>query len=149
MTDAASPPLTLDDEMKAAIGAAFASGNSLTVGYVGDDGWPHISRRGTVQVLGSQQLALWARKPDDGLARAMASHPEVTLFYIDLTIPQLYTFYGRGKVSADEDVRDVVYEGSPPREQARDPERQGVPVVVELERIEALGARKFLMVRSA
>ena len=84
--------LEIDDDMKAAIGGAFQSGNFVTVGYVGDDGWPRLSRRGTVQVLGSQELALWARKRDEGLAKAIIARPELTLFYMDLSKPQLYTF---------------------------------------------------------
>ena len=32
--------LQIDDDIKAAIGSAFESGNVVTVGYVGDDGGP-------------------------------------------------------------------------------------------------------------
>jgi hypothetical protein len=140
--------LDVDQDMRAAIGGAFESRNFVTVGYVGDDGYAHISRRGTVQVYGDQQLALWSRKRDDGLARALASRSELTLLYVDMTVPQLYTFYGRAKVSSDPSVADTVYANSPERERAQDPQRAGVPVIVELERIEALGARRFVMMRS-
>jgi hypothetical protein len=139
--------LEIDDDMKAAIGTAFQSGNFVTVGYVGDDGWPRLSRRGTVQVLGSQRLALWVRKRDAGLAKAILARPEITLFYVDLSEPQLYTFYGRGFVTDDEDVKYTVYDNAPQREQAQDAERKGVPVIVELERIEAGGKRNFVMQR--
>jgi len=141
--------LEIDDDMKAAIGGAFQSGNFVTVGYVGDDGWPRLSRRGTVQVLGSQELALWARKRDEGLAKAIIARPELTLFYMDLSKPQLYTFYGRGLVTDDENVKNTVYDNAPQREQAQDAERKGVPVIVELERIEAGGKRSFVMQRPA
>ena len=88
--------LHIDDDIKAAIGSAFQSGNFVTVGYVGDDGWPRLSRRGTVQVLDSQQVGLWARKPDTGLAPTISERPELTLLYVDLSKPQLYSLYGRG-----------------------------------------------------
>jgi hypothetical protein len=138
-------PLEVDQDMRTAIGGAFESRNFVTVGYLGDDGYAHISRRGTVQVYGDQQLALWARKRDDGLARAVASRPELTLLYVDMRVPQLYTFYGKAEVSSDPRVADTVYANSPERERAQDPERAGVPVIVELERIEALGASRFVM----
>ena len=141
-------PLEVDEPMKAAIAGAFDSRNFITVGYIGPDGYPHLSRRGTVQPFGPQQLALWVRKREDGLAKAIADHPQLTLFYIDLAGgPQLYTFYGRASVSSDPAVAEQVFTNSPEREQGQDPERQGVPIIVDLERVEALGARTFLMVR--
>ena len=77
-------PLELDDEIREAIASAFDSGNIVTVAYNGDDGWPHVSRRGSTQVVGPQQLAIWVRKREDGLAKAMGARPEITLFYVDL-----------------------------------------------------------------
>ena len=139
--------LRIDDDIKAAIGSAFQSGNYVTVGYVGDDGWPRLSRRGTVQVLGWQQLGLWARKRDTGLAQAIQARPQLTLLYADLSQPQLYTFYGRGVVADEEKLRNKVYDEAPQREQAQDPERKGVAVVIEVDRIEAGGLRNFLMER--
>jgi len=64
-------PLELDGEIREAIGNAFDSGNYVTVAYNGDDGWPHVSRRGSTQVFGPHRLAIWVRKRDDGLAKAM------------------------------------------------------------------------------
>jgi hypothetical protein len=98
-------------------------------------------------VFGPQQLALWVRKLDEGLAQAVSVRPELTLLYADMSVPQLYTFYGRGEISTDSTVAKTVFENSPEREQGLDPDRKGVPVVVELERIEALGARRFVQQR--
>jgi hypothetical protein len=39
-------PLVLDEEIREAIATAFDTGNYITVAYNGDDGWPHVSRRG-------------------------------------------------------------------------------------------------------
>ncbi len=79
----------------------------------------------------------------------MAVRPQVTLFYLDMSVPQLYTFYGRGQLSTDEDVDNRVYENAPEGEQAQDPERRGVALIIELERIVAQGARNFVMQRGA
>jgi Pyridoxamine 5'-phosphate oxidase len=140
-------PLELDDELRAAVDGAFAGGNHITVGYVGDDGWPHLSRRGTTQVFGPRELAIWVRKRDDGLAQAIAERPRVTLLFVDLSVPQLYTFYGHGRIVADDETAKRVYESSPEQEQAQDPERKGVPMIVDLERIVAQGTRNFVMRR--
>jgi hypothetical protein len=135
-------PLAMDDDMREAVGSAYETGNVFTVAYNGADGWPHVSRRGTVQVLGPDQLALWVRKRDDGLAAALATAPELTLFFIDLMgRGVVYTFYGRGHLSEDADVRERVWGGSPAREQGQDPERNGVAVIVDLVRIVSQGRR--------
>jgi hypothetical protein len=145
--------LVIDDDMRDAVGTAFATGHVLTVAYNGDDGWPHVSNRGTVQVFGPDQLALWVRKRTDGLAATLATKPEVTLFFMDLMgRGVLYTFYGRGSISEDPQVRDQVWSGSPEREQGQDPERAGVAVVVDLQKIVSQGRKpeqNFVMERSA
>lgn len=145
-------PLELDDQIKDAIGSASDSGNHVTVAYGGDDGWPHVSRRGSTQVFGPQQLAIWVRKRDDGLATAVRARPEITLFYLDMVQRGVvYTFYGRGRVSADPDENDRVWEHTPEVEKAQDPERQGIAMIIDLERVVAQGMkpdRNFVMERS-
>ena len=103
-------------------------------------------------MFGPQQLALWIRKRDDGLAAAIASRPELTFFYMDVVERGvLYTFYGRGYVSDDPQVIDQVWEATPDREQAQDPDRAGVAIVVDLERVVAQSRKpelNYVMQRS-
>ena len=93
------------------------------------------------------------RRRDDGLAKAVCDRPEVTLFYVDLAERGVvYTFYGRGIVSDDPDMNDQVWAATPQREQAQDPDRRGVALIIELERVVAQGIRperSFTMVRPA
>jgi hypothetical protein len=146
-------PLALDDDIKDAVGTAFDSGQFITVAYNGEDGWPHVSRRGSTSVYGPQELAIWVRKRDDGLAKAVETRPEVTLFYADMVERfQVYTFYGRGRVSTDPEVNDRVWANTPEREKAQDPERKGIALIIELERIVGQGRKpegNFVMERSA
>jgi hypothetical protein len=138
-------PLEIDDAMKDAIGTAFESRNPLTVAYNGEEGWPHLSRRGSTQVFGPQQLALWIRKRDEGLAAALGSRPEVTLYFLDLAERGVvYTFYGRGRVSTAPADGDRVWAATPERERAQDPDRNGVAVIVDLVRIVAQGIKPEL-----
>lgn len=144
--------LELDDEIREAIASALESGNFVTVAYIGDDGWPHLSHRGSTQVFGPQQLAIWVRKRDDGLAKAIGTRPEITLFYVDLAERGVvYTFYGRGVVSNDPAVNDQVWAATPQGEQAQDPDRRGVALIIELDRVVAQGMRperNFVMSRT-
>jgi len=147
MTDASPQPLKIDDAIKSAINGAFAARKFVVVAYVGADGYAHMSFRGTTQVFGPQQLAVWARKPDDGLAQSILDRPQLTFFYADIVDRQFYTFYGRGHIATDEAVRTQIFDASPELEQSRDPERKGVAIVVDVDRVEAAGTRNFVASR--
>jgi hypothetical protein len=141
-------PLVLDEEICEAVTTALDTGNYITAAYIGDDEWPHVSRRGTTQVLDEQRLAIWVRKRDDGLATAIAKRSQVKLFYIDLVQRRaVYTFYGTAHVSDDAAIVERAWDGSPERQKALDPDRKGVVVVVDLVRLAARGQRTFLMER--
>lgn len=103
-------------------------------------------------MFGPQQLAIWVRKRDDGLAKAIGTRPEITLFYVDLAERGVvYTFYGRGVVSNDPAVNDQVWAATPQGEQAQDPDRRGVALIIELDRVVAQGMRperNFVMSRT-
>ena len=68
------------------------------------------------------------------------ANPNVALVYRSATTPALQ-FHGRARIAADEAERTRVFESAPEREQASDPERKGVAVIVDLDRIE--GVLKF------
>jgi general stress protein 26 len=144
-------PLALDEEILEAVGSALETGNVITVAYVDADGWAHLSRRGTTQVLDDRTLALWVRKRDEGLAASIPERPEVTLQYFDLAQRGVvYTFYGHARVAHTPEVVEQVWNGSPEREQLQDPDRGGVAVVVDLVRVVAQGRRperNFVMQR--
>jgi hypothetical protein len=58
------PPVTkleLDDDIKNAVNGALEAGHPIVMGYVGDNGYPRLSFRGSTQVYGPQQLAIWVR----------------------------------------------------------------------------------------
>jgi pyridoxamine 5'-phosphate oxidase-like protein len=73
--------IELDDEIWQAVNGAFQAQNPVVLGSVGDDGAPHLSYRGSTQVLGKDQLAVWVRNPDAGLPKAIRNHPRVTLLH--------------------------------------------------------------------
>jgi hypothetical protein len=143
-------PLDLTGDVAAAVDGAAARGSALVLGYVGDDGFPAISFRGSTQVRGPQQLAVWARKRDDGLARVIAERPQVSLLYYaaDGPGPKYLSFQGRARVepSANDEVYEAMIEG----EQRQDPERNGVAVVIEVDSVNGFGADgPFRMEREA
>ena len=142
-------PLELNDEIAASVGGAYEAGIPVMIAYVDGQGYPHMSLRGTAQVLGPQELAVWARNPDGGLPTALVERPHVSLFYRDPARRQTYVFYGRARIATDKETRTAVFENSPQRERESDPEQGGVAIVVDVDRVEGSSPeRRFTMGRS-
>jgi catechol 2,3-dioxygenase-like lactoylglutathione lyase family enzyme len=138
----AIPPVGLTGDLAAAVNDAASRGVPLAVAYVDGDGLPHLSIRGTVQVHGDAELALWARSP--GMPDALRVNPNVALLYQDLANHTFYQFTGRAHVDHDPAARDAVFENSPEREQAQDPQRSGAAIVVAVDSVRGRGPAGFV-----
>jgi hypothetical protein len=151
MTTEPSPgPIQLTAEIREAVNGALANGTPVVVAYVDERGQPRLSFRGSTQVFSDDQLAIWVRNPEGGLLRALATNPRVTLLYRSPQPRMLLTFEGRAHVDNAEATRTAVYERAPEPERNLDPERTGVPVIVDLDRVTGVTpAGRVLMQRSA
>src|ERR1039457_4985523 len=93
--------LDLNGDIATAVDSAPSRGRSLVLGYVDEEGNASVSFRGSAYVPGSQQLAMWARQADEGFAKAIASHPQLTLLYSSpdgAPAPRYLSFAGRAHV---------------------------------------------------
>jgi hypothetical protein len=129
--------IQLDDDTREAINGAFAARNFVVVGYVGDDGAPHLSFRGSTQVFGPDQLAIWVRNPDGGFVSAVRTRPRVSLLYRSSEPRRVLSFGGRARIDAT--ANDVVYANTHPAERDRDPEKKGVALIVDLDEVSGFG----------
>ena len=132
-------PLAVPAEVREDVDGALANGTPVVVAYVDADGVPHLSLRGSTQVLGDEQLGLWIRDPAGGLLRAIPEHPTLACFYRDASRGRTYQFMGRARVADDPATRDAVYAGQPEVERNLDPYQHGVAVIVDLDRVEGTG----------
>ena len=133
-------PLALTDaDIPDAIATAPDRGRQVALSYVDDDGYPSVSFRGTVHVVGPDRLALWARKRDEGLAAAIARRPEVGLVYYGPGGPGPAYLALRGRAHVDPSLDEQVYAAAPQGERDQDPERAGVAVVIEIDRVQGFG----------
>lgn len=132
--------LDLTGDIAAAVDSAGARGSALVVGYIGDDGFPALSFRGSTHVHGPGELAIWARKADEGLARTVAERPQVSLLYYapDGPGPAYLAIQGRARLdsTADEDV----YASISDVEKSKDPDRKGVAVIIDVDSVSGVGA---------
>lgn len=150
---AAKPPaadLDLSGAIAEAIAGAPSIGAPMIAAYIDEGGHARLSYRGTVQVLTDDQVALWARDPQSGMAKAVASNPNVTLWYSDMKSRTLYQLFGRGYVATDQATNDRVYDGSPENERNLDADRRGTAIVVDVDRVEGRANGALInMARSA
>jgi hypothetical protein len=135
-----SGELDLTGAIASAIDGAAARGHQLAISYLDDDGYPAVSFRGSLQVLSATQLGLWARRVDDGLARAIGERPKVSLVYYEPGGPGPMLLSIRGRARVDPSADDAVYAGMIEGERGQDPDRNGVAVVIDVESVRGFGA---------
>ena len=127
-------PLKLTAEIKALIAGAFDSGNVLVLAAVSEDHRPLLSFRGSTAVFDDERLSFWVRNNQGGTIEAIRHNSQVAMMYRSSTVPMLQ-FSGRARIVESQSDRGRVFELSPQKEQAQDPERKGVAVIVELDKI--------------
>jgi predicted pyridoxine 5'-phosphate oxidase superfamily flavin-nucleotide-binding protein len=127
-------PLKLTTEIKSLIAGAFDSGNVLVLGTVSQDQKPLLSFRGSTAVFDDEHLSFWIRNNQGGTIEAIRNNPQVAMMYRSSTVPMLQ-FSGRARIAQSPGERDRVFGLAHQKEQAQDPERKGVAVIVELDKI--------------
>jgi hypothetical protein len=137
-------PLDLTGDIAAAIDGAALRNATLALAYVRDDGSPSVSFRGSTQVQGPGELAVWARKRDSGLAVAIVDRPRVSLVYYGGPGgpgPLFLAIEGRARVAPE--LNDQVWESMIEGERNLDPERGGIAIVIEVDSVAGAGANGF------
>jgi hypothetical protein len=142
--------LKLTPALKETINTALERGRMLSVAYVSPEGKPEISFRGSLQAYSDTQLAIWVRNPDSGILKAVrAGHADIAILYGELS-PQskaFLTFHGRGHIDNAEAVRRAVYGNAPKLEQDLDKEQKGIPLIIDLERVDGFFGGSMLQMR--
>lgn len=128
--------IVLPPALRRMIDQALVERHPMLLAYTDADGQPVLSFRGSVQVHGDDSLAMWIRNAEGAFVRAIRANPRVALMYRNEDTKSTYQFQGRARVSLDESERRKVFGAAPPAERAHDFAMLGVPVVVELDRVE-------------
>ncbi|NIP13389.1 MAG: hypothetical protein GWM88_01055 [Pseudomonadales bacterium] len=132
--------IDLDEEIKSRLDRAIEEHKAVTVAYVDVDGKPHISFYGSTHVHSRNQLAIWVRNPQNDLIRTLPDRPHVAIIYGDIGGRVYYTFEGTASLTDDVDEQERVYQEMHPVERQFDPDKGGVAVIVDLDRVTILSA---------
>jgi len=127
----------LTEEMRIAVNSALADKVPCVVATASPDGKPSIGLRGSVMAYGDFSLAYWERTFRLG-AENVESDPHVVILYRNPATRQSWKFFGQAEIHRDGEVREDVMGKVVQAELDRDPDRNGVAIVVQLDRVEAM-----------
>ena len=132
----AAQPMVLPAALRDAINANLLEKHPMLLSYVGPDGQPVLSFRGSTQVFSDDQLAMWVRNADGAFIRAIRANPRVALMYRNEEKRSTYQLQGRARVSDAPSERQRIFDASAPAERAHDFAMLGAAVIVDLDRVE-------------
>jgi hypothetical protein len=142
--DRPAEKIDLTGHIAASLDTAMERERPAVVSVVALDGTPSVSFRGSVHVHSRDQVAIWVRKQDSGLAADVAQNPAVSILYYDpaqgpdpATGARRIVIKGRARVDAS--LNDTVYAHIPEVERERDAERRGVAVIVDVDSVVGFG----------
>ena len=121
--------VNLTGEIAGAINGAALRGVPIPVAFVRDDGSPSVSYRGSTYVYSPTQLAIWARKRDEGLASAIVQRPRVSLVFFEYQGPGARYLAIEGRARLAPDASDEVYANMIEPERSQDPDKNGIAVI--------------------
>jgi hypothetical protein len=111
----------------------------LTTGLVAtsNDGQPDVALKGSLMVWDKDHLAWWERAKRETLA-ALGVNPRVAVFVRNPTRDRRsLRFYGEARVVDDPELRERVWDRTVQLEKDMDKEKQGVAVIVRIDRVRA------------
>jgi predicted pyridoxine 5'-phosphate oxidase superfamily flavin-nucleotide-binding protein len=127
--------LVLDEELKGIVNGALSERTPMVLASVDADGRPRLTFRGSVQTFSDDQVGFWARNASGGTMDNIGANPHVSMIMRKPDTRVVLQLAGRARQVEGGD-RDRVYANAPEIEQRSDPDKKGVAVIVDLDRVE-------------
>jgi hypothetical protein len=124
----------ITDETRQLIDNAYAEGAPCILGTASGDGYPQISMKGSVLVFDRETLAYWERAKRSALEN-VGENPNVVVFYRNPEKRINWRFYGTATVYESGAIWDNVMRRTIQAELDRDPDLQGVAVLVRVNQV--------------
>jgi len=126
--------IQITKEMKTLVDRALADKCPCILGTASLDGYPNLSYKGSVMVLGADKIAFWERARRGGFAQ-LSENPNVVIMYRNTQLQKAWRFYGEAYVYESGVIKEQVMHRTVDAELNRDPGRHGVAVVITVNRI--------------
>ena len=126
--------IKMTDEMRDLIDNAITNGTPCILATASKAGEPHMSFRGSVMVFDDASLAFWDRVKRQSLQH-ITENPQVCVLFRHPQKRIIWQFVGEATVHPSGPVREQVMARVVQPELDRDPERQGVAVVIRVNKI--------------
>ena len=124
----------ITDETRQLIDNAYAEGAPCILGTASGDGYPQISMKGSVLVFDRETLAYWERAKRSALEN-VGENPNVVGFYRNPEKRINWRFYGTATVYESGAIWDNVMRRTIQAELDRDPDLEGVAVLVRVNQV--------------
>lgn len=136
--------IKMDSKIADLLAKALEDGVPCLIGTASADGHPQITPRGSVAVFDEKTLSFWERSHRSSQAQ-IAANPQVVVYFRNparaAEMPwrgAALRFHGKARIVASGPERERAWEVTVPLEQSKDPEKKGVAVLIDIERIEEL-----------
>jgi general stress protein 26 len=126
--------IKLTDEMRELIDNALANRTPCILATASKSGQPTMSYRGSMMVFDDESLAYWDRSKRLSLQQ-LEENPQVCVMFRHPDKRIVWRFYGEALIHRDGPVRQQVLTRVVQPELDRDPERQGVAIVIRVNTI--------------
>ncbi len=143
-------PIKMTEVMRRFLEQALEDGAPPLIGTATAGGDPQISPKGTLAVYDEGTLCFWERSYRTSYD-AIVENPRVIVYCRNQArakeVPfrnAALRFRGVARIASDEAARERVWNLSPPAEQARDPERKGLAILIRVDRIEDLAGQVIM-----
>ncbi|HAL47726.1 MAG: pyridoxamine 5'-phosphate oxidase family protein [SAR202 cluster bacterium] len=126
--------ISITGEMRDHLNSALADRMPCLLGTASGDGQPQISIKGSILVYDDETLAYWERAKRSALEN-VGANPKVVVFYRNPAERVNLRFQGTATIHDSGPIKDEVANRAVEREMSRDPERNGVAVLIKVDRI--------------
>lgn len=134
----APEPVVLSKAMHDKINSAEDERLPVLFAYVTPEGGPEQTYRSSAHTHGDDQLAFWNPRSDGSFLAAIAANPGVSAIYRHDVTHEMLEMSGRARVVEDADEARRIYDARSDIVQRVDPDRSGVAVVIDLDRVTGL-----------
>lgn len=126
--------IKITDEMRELIDNALANGMPCILATASKSGQPNMSYRGSAMVFDDESLAYWDRAKRISLQH-MEENPQVCVMFRHPQRRIVWRFFGEAAMHHEGPVREQVLTRVVQSELDRDPDRQGIAVVIRVNTI--------------